>query len=1188
MPRIKITKVPKFDGGGMTPPAPPSGAGNMWGNLATNVSNIKKDARQTEGLMNPGTYNPFDTKWGQERVNPEIDITGPMSHKPLDRYGTSSSEGTSDFSRAMSGPSNGTLNTGDLVKGSGDDDSGDDGGGGGFWGSIKKGFNDFTSNPDPYIGITSGFLNLIENKKRDKRYNKWLRESMLPDNYYAVNTNMYKGDYDINNGMLGDYGFKSKGVTANAYYPQQGFAADGMTIEGDKMVQPAMLPDLPPLFIPGSRRPSAARAKSQQTFDIPSDSNIANIIAEKESGGNYLALPKKKDGTLASSAVGKYQFLWGKHKDWISQVTGETTKTGFMHNPEAQEKAFQYWDKNVLTPNAMKIKQELGVDAPLNNIKYAIHFAGPTGAYKYFATGEETTDAFGSTTSKYAGVRKSPRQTIDQNQQLLALNDMLVRKDGGENNNTMKIKIVGIPDENKMAAGGQPKYSGQTNYGLYIGQRNLYSTMAKHPYEDVKNTVSEKPETDENPYKLEAEGGETIARPDGSHSKIVGPRHTNGGVKLNEQQAPEGSFIFSDTKKMIIKDPKILKEFGMPANKSGYTPAEIAKRYDTNKYRAILADPNTDNLQKNTAKRMLDVYEKKLAELAMVQEGMKGFPQGIPEISKKLFNEQEQQPQQGPEEEMAEGPEGQEVPEQEMMEEQPPMQRLGGGLKKYQGTTGGSTVNDPSGNQFGMGPYYKSADDVVATSNKYPWFKPYTNPKTKAGTYSRTTGKPTFYNPTEANQYQNVDYWAQQAAKNNVPINDIAGLQNYVYGQLNTSNPGSINEMWNQYGPTLQSNERNQQNFADAMAGRRTAFLLGQRPEPEPTGKKPPLIRSVPGRVKSIVQVPPQEEDIKPQDGSFTENITPGDFNGTDNQGVPYGWTQQDMNNLGAAGMNASLMKKYHMQSRKLQPVLPEFIPVDWRGYAASLQSGANSAARQLGTYQPGQGMAANLSFLAGQQAENLGKYIGQTDEANAKGLTDASEKRANIMNAFNQYNAGKTDYDYDYDNTADSKWRANLGHAYDRFTAANNQGITNAAGLFNTNISESPDYYIGPRYGTMKFNGPEAYARAMTKFRGGYQDQSSDIENRIKMIRSLRSQGFSQDELKLIFGSQASSGSKQQEVTYPNNYMKNKYVNTRNGVQQGYYSQNPYSSNGYMPQGYGYMPQQDGYLAQMPGLAQN
>jgi hypothetical protein len=61
----------------------------------------------------------------------------------------------------------------------------------------------------------------------------------------------------------------------------------------------------------------------------------------KESGGNYLALPKKKDGSLASSAVGKYQFLWNQNKDWISQVTGETTKTGFMHNPEAQEKAFK-------------------------------------------------------------------------------------------------------------------------------------------------------------------------------------------------------------------------------------------------------------------------------------------------------------------------------------------------------------------------------------------------------------------------------------------------------------------------------------------------------------------------------------------------------------------------------------------------------------------------------------------------------------------------------------------------------------------------------------------------------------------------------------------------------------------------------------------------------------------------------
>lgn len=1178
MPRIKITKVPKFGVGGLTPPAPASSTGNMWGDLSNNVANIKRDAQQTEGLKNPGSYNPFDTKWGQERVNPEIDITGPQSHKQLDRFGTSSGEGTSDFSRAMSGPSNGTLNTGDLTKDDDDDGGGsdNDGGGGGLWGNIKKGVNDFISNPDPYIGITSGIFNLIDNKKRDKSYNKWLRESMLPDNYYAVNTNMYKGDYDINNGMLGDYGFKSKGVTANAYYPQQGFAADGMTVEQPRMTQPAMLPDLPPLFIPGSRKPGVAAApnSSQQSFDVPSDGNIADIIASKESGGNYEALPKKKDGTLASSAVGKYQFLWNQNKDWIGEVTGETTKTGFMHNPEAQEKAFQYWDKTVLTPNAVKIKKELGVDAPLNNIKYAIHFAGPTGAYKYFATGEETTDAFGSTTSKYAGIRKSPRQSIDQNQQLLALNEMAVRKDGGENNNIMKIKIVDTPDENKMAGGGQPQYSGQTNYGLYIGQRNLYSSMAKHPYEDVKNTVSEKPETNDNPHKLEAEGGETIARPDGSHSKIVGPRHTSGGVKLNEEQAPEGSFIFSDTKKMIIKNPEILKEFGMSPRKQGYTPAEIAKKYDTNKYRAILADPNTDNLQKNTAKRMLDVYERKLAELAMVQEGMKGYPQGIPEIAKKLFPEGEAPQQQGPEEEMAEGPEGQEATEQEMMEEQPPMQRWGGGLRKFQGTTGGSTVEDPSGNQFGMAPYYKSADDVVATSNKYPWFKPYTNPKTKSGTYSRTTGKPTFYDPTVANQYQNVDYWVQEAAKKGVPINSIADLQRFNYNSIQASNPNAINEMWKTWGPTLASNQQNVENFAEGNAGARTGFLLGQRP-PAPPVVTPPA-KTPP------IETPPKETPPEEIPG-MSLDIKPGDFNGNNNPGIPYGWTQQDMNNLGAAAMNASLGKKYHMQSRKLQPVLPEFIPVDWRGYAASLQSGANSAAQQLATYQPGQNLAANLSFLAGQQAENLGKYIGQTDEANAKGLTDASEKRANILNAFNQYNAGKTDYDADYENTADSKWRAYLSHAYDRFTAANNQGITNAGNLYNMNVSQDPDYYISPRFGTMAFNGPEAYARAMAKFRGGYQDESSDLQNRIKMVRSLRNQGFSPQELQIIFGDKASATPKTQNITYPYAQAKNRQVTTTyGGAQQGY----PYSAGpGYS----GYMPQYGGYnYPTMPDLAQN
>jgi hypothetical protein len=137
---------------------------------------------------------------------------------------------------------------------------------------------------------------------------------------------------------------------------------------------------------------------------------------------------------------------------------------------------------------------------------------------------------------------------------------------------------------------------------------------------------------------LEAEGGETtIVDVKGIPSlfDIKGPRHTGGGVPLN---LPEDSFVFSDTKAMMIKGGDILAQFGMSPKKSGYTPAEISKKvtggkYDMNYYRGVLADKDSDPMRRETAEMMIANYNLKLAKLGLVQESKKGFPQGIPKIA---------------------------------------------------------------------------------------------------------------------------------------------------------------------------------------------------------------------------------------------------------------------------------------------------------------------------------------------------------------------------------------------------------------------------------------------------------------------------------------------------------------------------------------------------------------------------
>jgi hypothetical protein len=207
------------------------------------------------------------------------------------------------------------------------------------------------------------------------------------------------------------------------------------------------------------------------------------------------------------------------------------------------------------------------------------------------------------------------------------------------------IKIKSVP--NRAKTGSQLDYS-------LVDRNTLFLKPDTQVQSDVKNTISAVPREKAN---IEAEGGETIVgdtNNDGflEHQTIVGKRHSKGGVPLN---VPEGSFIFSDTDKLRIKDPEILKMFGMAPNKKGYTPAEIAKKYQVNDYMAILKDDTKDKYSKETAQVMLDSNLKKLGMLALVQESMKGFPDGVPAIAESVMEglmgggaaEQQEEEQQG-------------------------------------------------------------------------------------------------------------------------------------------------------------------------------------------------------------------------------------------------------------------------------------------------------------------------------------------------------------------------------------------------------------------------------------------------------------------------------------------------------------------------------------------------------------
>jgi len=185
-----------------------------------------------------------------------------------------------------------------------------------------------------------------------------------------------------------------------------------------------------------------------------------------------------------------------------------------------------------------------------------------------------------------------------------------------------KVRIKVLP----KAGGGV-----EVNNKLFNGNQTGFPTKFGEFSEEgpeVRKQLNGVPVEDAN---LEAEKGETMIMNQGgipAQFKIGGKPHSQGGTPL---QAPDGSFVFSKTKEMKIKDPTILAQFGVTAKSA--VPADIAKKYDVNNYRKTLGDKNSSDLDKKTAEMMISNYNLKLAKLGLVQESMKGFPQGIPAIS---------------------------------------------------------------------------------------------------------------------------------------------------------------------------------------------------------------------------------------------------------------------------------------------------------------------------------------------------------------------------------------------------------------------------------------------------------------------------------------------------------------------------------------------------------------------------
>ena len=169
----------------------------------------------------------------------------------------------------------------------------------------------------------------------------------------------------------------------------------------------------------------------------------------------------------------------------------------------------------------------------------------------------------------------------------------------------------------------------QSNYSLIDNTNNYFPFTTSDS--NIKHTMGSVPRNQAN---VEVEGGETVVgdvNNDGylEHFTFVGNKHSQGGIPVFLPDA----FIFSDTNKLRITDPDILKYFGMNVTKKGHTPASISKKYKINEYMDVLKDEDADDLAKQTASEMVKNNVNKLSQLAYIQEAMKGYPDGEPNFT---------------------------------------------------------------------------------------------------------------------------------------------------------------------------------------------------------------------------------------------------------------------------------------------------------------------------------------------------------------------------------------------------------------------------------------------------------------------------------------------------------------------------------------------------------------------------
>lgn len=658
----------------------------------------------------------------------------------------------------------------------------------------------------------------------------------------------------------------------------------------------------------------------------------------------------------------------------------------------------------------------------------------------------------------------------------------------------------------------QPTAMGGADIDQYIGEKES----------EVKSTLQPVPREEAN---VEVEKGEIVAgdlNGDGMLETYVagGKRHTQGGTPLN---LPDDTFIFSDTKSMMIKDPNILKKFGKSSG--SYTPADLAKQYDINKYRKILQDPNSDAIDRKTAELMIRNYSIKLGALALAQESKKGFPQGIPLIAQSFLeangiqedqilptykpqfaSEEQESPAEDmgePQEEVAydesmptEMPDGQQIAMTPEMMQQSPMAAYGMEMGGF---------NMPYTPAYAYGGYLRKAAEGEFME-PIEGVDPYEQAKTKQGNVT-PTGKTNKWSARNENLDQFLTKWEKY-----IPgIKDMeeAQAQAAIYDWTLKNDPEQIKAMWKNYGLTakgmrssnlkkLSKNSSGQfddsQLSNDALAKLKDAYVDGMFG-----------VRQLDPKVKAEEpkKDEPKKDEVVTKEDEYEETTDRPDLVNVDVPEQPTlthpEWMTPDVVNMYGVLKDKASIKKYYPWAAPVDLVTPQVDYLDpTRDLAANAEQ-SNIAMQNLAQFTGPQTASSRAAMVQGQGARQASDILSRYNNANVGISNQFYAQEANTENQERLQNQGIAKTLYDQTTLTNQAYDNAMRQADQAARLAFQTGWTNASNLALVNATAN-EYDIDPKSGDVLFQ-------------GGKDLQPELARNFDYYVQYYRRQGFSPSE---------------------------------------------------------------------------